>query len=147
MHALYYLATYPDLASVLRDEVEFTLSQEGGEWTRSVVNKLYKMDSFLRESQRLNGINMSKSIVHIYRVVSDLRIATLWRKTVKPITFSNGVTIPSNTLLSATTMASQVDEDNYDDPETFNPWRFVQSKSFVTTGVDYLPFGHGRHAW
>ena len=77
---------------------------------------------------------------------SDL--ATLWRLTRKPIVLSNGIFIPSGTFVSAATAAYHKDEHLYQDPETFDPWRFVNSsKTLVTTNVDFIAFGHGRYAW
>lgn len=75
-------------------------------------------------------------------------LATLWRIVRKPITFSNGTSVPAGTFLSAATAPYHTDEQQYKNPNTFDPWRFVDSsKTFVTTSVDYIPFGHGRHAW
>jgi len=53
-HALYYLATYPEYQTLLRDEIESVFSKEG--WTRSAILKLHKLDSFLKESMRLHPI-------------------------------------------------------------------------------------------
>ena len=48
------------------------------------------------------------------------------------------------------------DEALYEDAETFDPWRFARMREsegestkhqFVNTSVDYIPFGHGKHAW
>ena len=44
----------------LREEVEEALAAEGGEWNRNTVAKLVKIDSFLRESQRINGVDGSE---------------------------------------------------------------------------------------
>ena len=81
---------------------------------------------------------------------SDRVSATIWRVARQPFTFSNGVSIPAGTFLSAATSAYHTDEQRYKDPTVFNPWRFVDSarpSSFVTTNVEYIAFGHGRHAW
>ncbi|THH20029.1 hypothetical protein EUX98_g8657 [Antrodiella citrinella] len=135
-HALYYLAADPSLMAPLREEVDAAVASEGGDWGKGVVNKLHKIDSFLRESQRLNGINAT----------------TVWRKTLKPVTFSNGVTLPTGTFFSAAAAPTHTDAQHYVNPNTFDPWRFVNTKSestsqtFVSTSVDYIPFGHGRHA-
>lgn len=52
-HALFNLAADPDLAAVLREEVEAVLKEEG--WTKNAFVKMRKLDSFLRETQRCNG--------------------------------------------------------------------------------------------
>lgn len=38
---------------MLREEIEGALSQEG-DWTLSAIHRMQKLDSFLKESQRLN---------------------------------------------------------------------------------------------
>lgn len=60
-HALFYLAADPSLAIPLREEVERILQEEDGDLgSRTAVGKLKKIDSFLREAQRLNGPNSSQ---------------------------------------------------------------------------------------
>ncbi|KAH8104522.1 cytochrome P450 [Cristinia sonorae] len=133
-HALYHLAADPSLVAPLRAEVDTILAETNGELgTRRAVNKMKKIDSFLRESQRLNGANAT----------------SFWRKTLQPVTFSSGITIPAGVFLSAPASATHMDEDIYPNPEVFDPWRFVgaeNSPSLVSTSSDFLAFGHGRHA-
>jgi hypothetical protein len=47
----------PQYLQPLREEVEVVISKEG--WTKSAMNKLYKVDSFLKESMRLNNLSAS----------------------------------------------------------------------------------------
>ena len=42
----------------LRDEVEAAIAADG--WTKAVMDKMWKVDSFLKESQRVNGVSLSK---------------------------------------------------------------------------------------
>lgn len=58
-HALYHLAERPELLQPLREEIETLLKEEGG-WTKNALAKMWKLDSFLRESQRHNGVNLSE---------------------------------------------------------------------------------------
>ena len=97
------------------------------------------------------------------------------RKTMKDFTFSDGTTIPAGNFLSVAMSCIHTDpvkmhlhysnigsrvmciQENYVDPETFDGLRFekmrgkedeLQSKhSLVSLSLDYLLFGHGRHAW
>ena len=73
----------------------------------------------------------------------------MWRKTLKPVTFSSGITIPTGVFLAATATATQLDPANHRNPEMFDPWRFVDDSgpSFASTTLDYITFGHGKHAW
>ena len=62
-HALYHLAANPELLAPLRAEVEAILGSEG--WTKAAMGKMHKLDSFMRESQRFNGINASTSLLRV----------------------------------------------------------------------------------
>ena len=42
----------------LRDEVEAAIAADG--WTKAAMDKMWKVDSFLKESQRVNGVSLSK---------------------------------------------------------------------------------------
>ncbi|KAJ3476173.1 hypothetical protein NLI96_g11343 [Meripilus lineatus] len=132
-HALFQLAANPELAQPLRAEVELVLKEENG-WSRSAVSKMKNIDSFLRESQRLNGISAT----------------AVWRKTLKPVTFSNGTYIPAGVFVVAAATGTHLDEQNYPTPDVFDPTRFANdndsTQSFVSTGVDFVPFGVGKHA-
>jgi cytochrome P450 len=59
-HALYDLAVMPQYLQPLHDEVEAVVSEEG--WTKSAMSKLYKVDSFLKESLRFNHLAGSAQI-------------------------------------------------------------------------------------
>jgi cytochrome P450 len=58
MHAFYYLATFPEYLEPLRKEVEEVVKSEG--WTKAGLDKMHKIDSFIKESQRLNPIGNRK---------------------------------------------------------------------------------------
>jgi len=42
----------------MREEAEAMISANG--WTKSAMQGMHKIDSFLKESQRLNGLGSSK---------------------------------------------------------------------------------------
>jgi hypothetical protein len=52
--ALYDLTTYPEYILPLREEAERAVGEEG--WTKAALASMYKIDSFIRESQRLGGM-------------------------------------------------------------------------------------------
>ena len=56
-HAIYDLCEHPKYVSVLREEIEQVLLNDGG-WQRNTHNKLHKIDSFLKESQRFSPITL-----------------------------------------------------------------------------------------
>ncbi|KAK7031683.1 cytochrome P450 monooxygenase 51 [Favolaschia claudopus] len=140
VHLLFDLAAYPSYIQPLREEVETVVTAEG--WTKTAVGKMHKIDSFLRESQRMHGIGTQ----------------SLGRKVVKPngFTFSDGTTLPSGTYLHATTWCLHHDPELYPDPHIFDGFRFDKLRQAeetgaakyqsVTTSLDYLAFGHGIHS-
>ena len=50
MLALFYLAALPEYIGPLRKEIEEVNEPEG--WTKEVLDQMYKVDSFIKESQR-----------------------------------------------------------------------------------------------
>ncbi|KAJ6516233.1 cytochrome P450 [Mycena sanguinolenta] len=139
-HVLYDIAAYPHHVEPLRAEIQSVVQKEG--WTRASLNKMYKVDSFLSESQRYWGIGT----------------LSLGRKVVKKdgFRFANGVKLPYGTYLHSPMWSVHHDPEIYPDPEVFDGFRFSKLRELedsgsakyqvVTTSLDYLPFGHGRHA-
>jgi len=156
--ALYHLLSYPEYLEPLRQDVETAIAEEG--WTKAGIDKMHKIDSFLRESQRVDGAGegplnpLAVSQVLVMRCfllpVSIARIA------LRPFTFSNGVTVPAGTLIAVPTGAVYADEEVYPNPEKFDGFRFAKLRErggpvagyqAVSTSWDHLSFGLGRHAW
>jgi len=52
---LYRLLANPECIEPLRQEIE-TVVSEGG-WTKAAIDKMHKVDSVLRETQRLDGLD------------------------------------------------------------------------------------------
>jgi hypothetical protein len=51
---LYRLLANPEYLEPLREEVDAVIKEEG--WTKAGIDKMYKIDSFLRETLRLDGL-------------------------------------------------------------------------------------------
>ena len=81
----------------------------------------------------------------------------LFRKAVKDVTLSDGTRIPKGTLVAAAAITAHSDDTRYTAPGVFDPFRFARMREggsgeatkhqLVNTSVDFLTFGHGRHAW
>jgi len=135
--ALYHLAANPQYMQPLREEVDSILATEG--WSKGGVAKMYKIDSFLKESQRMEGI-------------SSLNVA---RKVMKDFSFSDGRVIPKGTIIAVATKATHFDNDNYENADTFDPFRFANmreqegggaNRHMIATNPEYMAFGHGKNA-
>jgi Cytochrome P450 len=64
-HALYDLAANPQYIQPLREEVEENLTEKG--WTKAAMDKMWKVDSFLKESMRLHGFQLCACHCYIVR--------------------------------------------------------------------------------
>ncbi len=68
-HALYDLATHPQYTEALREEVEAVISTEG--WTKVAMGKMWKLDSVLKESQRM-AIGARKALFYPRKILRGL---------------------------------------------------------------------------
>ena len=60
--ALYVLAAHSEYVQILRDEVEAAIAGEG--MTKAAMGKMNKLDSFVKEAQRLyGGVGVCKSLL------------------------------------------------------------------------------------
>jgi hypothetical protein len=55
---LYDLAVHPEYVKEMREEADAVIEEHG--WTKAAMQKMRKIDSFLKESQRVNGLASSK---------------------------------------------------------------------------------------
>ncbi|ROW06907.1 hypothetical protein VMCG_04175 [Cytospora schulzeri] len=139
-NAILNLCTWPQYITILQEEIESVLKDNGGEWTLESMSKLQKLDSFLKETLRHSG--------HL--------TATFQRKALQPITLSDGTRIPPGTMTFAPTNAINFDPNIYPDPETFDGLRFYKLRQaseeeankhqLTSITKTQLQFGSGRHA-
>ena len=59
-HFLYDLCARPEYVAPLREEISGVLEEDAG-WQKMTVHKMRKLDSFLKESQRLNPASLRES--------------------------------------------------------------------------------------
>ncbi|KAJ7791765.1 cytochrome P450 [Mycena olivaceomarginata] len=147
-YALFDLTTRPEYLLPMREEAERVIKEEG--WTKAALNSMVKIDSFLRESQRLNT-NGSAGMIR--RVVAK-----------DGFRFSDGTVLPYGAYLSVALRPTHYDDSNYENAATFDGFRFSRERAehlahhdpndnqdifkrhMVSTGVDHMPFGTGKHA-
>jgi hypothetical protein len=53
------MLAHPEYIEPLRREIEAVVAEEG--WTRAGMDKMHKIDSFIRETQRMDGPIISPS--------------------------------------------------------------------------------------
>ncbi|KAG6887831.1 hypothetical protein C0995_012331 [Termitomyces sp. Mi166 len=135
---LFDLAANPSFVPALREEVETVIQEEG--YSKMSLHKMVKLDSFIKESQRLGVSNA----------------LTMQRKVLKDFTFSDGTVVPKGHIVAVPNFAIHHDEENYTDASVFDGFRFskmreLQAEGFskhqmVALSCDYIVFGHGKHA-
>jgi cytochrome P450 len=80
------------------------------------------------------------------------------RLTLRPFTFSNGMTIRAGTLVALPASAAHRDERIYPNPDEFDGFRFAKLRKSegsnstgryqaISTSSEQLAFGLGRHTW
>ncbi|KAJ7168733.1 cytochrome P450 [Mycena filopes] len=146
-HALFDLAAHPEHLAPLREEVERVIDGEGGRWSKAALNGMVKVDSFLRESQRLNAggpLNMIRKVV----AKEGFRLP-------------DGTILPHGAIVCVAAQATHRDAAKFDNADKFDGFRFAREREehiakheedsvfkrqMISTGVDHLPFGTGKHA-
>lgn len=66
--AIFDLCAHPDVAKILREEVKEIFDKFGPKITKEAQKQLVKMDSFMKESMRLNTLGSSKFEESIVRM-------------------------------------------------------------------------------
>ena len=66
---LYRLLAHPEYIEPLRQEVEAVVAEEG--WTKAGMDKMHKIDSFVREFQRIDSPILCPSNAFHLRIVTD----------------------------------------------------------------------------
>lgn len=130
-------------------------------WTKTAVDQMYKTDSFIKESQRLQPLGGGKFVCAKSRVKITAHMfsaVVVTRKTLKEFTFSNGVKVPPDVNIVISSIPHR-DPEVFEDPSKFDGFRFVKMKEraslngypdkkfdMVSIGTHSLAFGHGRTA-
>ncbi|RAL07410.1 cytochrome P450 [Aspergillus homomorphus CBS 101889] len=133
------ILSYSDvnLVDLLREEV-LSISSDGS-WTAQDLAKAALLESAIKESLRLNGIN----------AVSPTRkvVAT------SGVDLGNGLHLPFGTKVGVPQYALHRDSDIYPSPDQYNPFRFYvpdvpveerRNDLITATSDTYVVFGHGR---
>jgi hypothetical protein len=134
-HAIVDLCKKPEFVEPLREEIVTVISKH--RWTKDTPQKLPLLDSFLKESQRCHPIHCTSMHSCAQRA----------------ITLSDGSFIPAGACIVVA--GAYQDPSIYKNPETFDPFRFVDEKpeagetnpwAYVATGSKHMGFGFGVHA-
>ncbi|PNY24453.1 Ent-kaurene oxidase [Tolypocladium capitatum] len=166
---MYDLAAHQDIQEELREEAYQVLEVDEGWGRKESMAKLKKMDSFMREVQRLRG-NIGQSVhpsphpstdtTGIPSPIKDalltLPLVSFLRKVMQPISLSDGTQLPVGTRVVAPLAGIAHDERFFPNPDRFDPLRFYRLRQesaeannrmqFTSIDDTYVNFGAGRHA-
>ncbi|RKU41205.1 hypothetical protein DL546_003250 [Coniochaeta pulveracea] len=139
-HAVLDLAASdPSYIAELRDEIRTILADHDGKWSKTALSQMVKLDSTMRESQRING---PSPIGVLRRVVAPDGITT-----------PSGIHLPQHSVLGVNAHSIHHDTRHYGaDAGEFKPFRFAEKKdegarqAWATTSATYMAFGGGRAA-
>ncbi|GFP59787.1 cytochrome P450 monooxygenase ATR2 [Trichoderma asperellum] len=133
------LADHPEIQQELREEAYQILEAENGWARKESMTKLKKLDSFMREVQRLRG-----------------NVTSFIRKVIKPIDLSDGTHLPAGTRVLAPQAGISIDEQFFHNPTELDPLRFYHMRQesaeasnrwqFTSLNDTNLNFGAGKHA-
>ncbi|KAG2417906.1 hypothetical protein HFD88_001005 [Aspergillus terreus] len=138
-YLLFDLATYPEHIEPLRQELQEVL--KGEPVNKENIQKLKKLDSFIRESQRLSP----PSLANMPRIVTNPRGLKL----------PSGHTIPCGMRIMVRAHTLNLDPNLWPNPTRFDGFRFSKLREIpgntfkyqhATTGTDNINFGHGLWA-
>jgi hypothetical protein len=153
MNVIAMLIRRPYDVAVLREEINLYCS--GNEMNKSVLSKLAKLDSFIRESTRHNPLGLGLYSL-LLRVPSDHNKVSTPRTARKNFTFSDGMVIPAGARIGAPIDLFHLHNPDVDNPGAFDGFRYsnMAGKSrgssrhqAVNTDLNFLTFGHGTHTW
>lgn len=128
-YTMYYLAKDQNVQQKLRDEIYKTIEIPANQAevvipSAEKLKDMVYMDCILKEAMR-----MSPAVVNLHRhVAEEFQFA------------GENLVVPKDNLVSISIYGVQNDPKIYQNPEIFNPERFVNAKYDTDT---YLPFGGG----
>ena len=139
-HMWFDLAAHPEYVEPLREEIAAVVATEpSGCLSKTSMPKLRKLDSFIKESQRMNPLGQ----------------LSFDRKVTSDLTLPDGTVLPRGTYIATASSEINRDPTLWENPDEFDGFRFEKLRQkpgnenkyqFVTTGVDSMQFGHGKHA-
>lgn len=151
------LCEHPELIERLRQEITVNLGKSG--WEKLALHELKLMDSVLKESQRTNPALIGMfcpglvpaSLKH--PELTPTVLATMRRAATTDVQLGDGRIIKEGSIVGVSTK-EMWDEGVYQEPEKYDGYRFMklrQQEGFenkallVSTSVEHLGFGHGKH--
>ncbi|XP_053996963.1 cytochrome P450 9e2-like [Hylaeus anthracinus] len=129
---IHYLAVNPDVQKRLQEEIDEVLERKQGQMTYDDINGMEYIDAIINETMRLKPIAYFLDRV----CVKDFELPPALPGE-KPFTLQAGSTV------WIPVYAIQRDPKYFDNPDTFDPDRFVNDGKRIMTSGAFIPFGLG----
>lgn len=167
--SIYDLAARPEYQDPIRTEVKAALAKNNGVLTKDALYQCTILDSFLKESQRMNPEVFSKSKKHLEETFfvalvsahdrdksADYTPAFGKRVLLKDFRLSDGTVIPKGTFVCCPIEAVTHDPAHYENPDEFDGYRHYRLRQqggfagekhqWISTNQATLSFGYGKHS-
>ncbi|KAL2135473.1 hypothetical protein VTI74DRAFT_8332 [Chaetomium olivicolor] len=124
---------HPDIVRPLRNEIASALAAHGGEWSPEMLSSLPRLESFTRETLRVDGPTLF----------------SVTRTVLQPMQLKSGLALSRGTIISSPAWFIHNDEDYYPGASEFNPWRFynegtnMATTKATTASNTFLGYGYG----
>ncbi|KAF2764026.1 cytochrome P450 [Teratosphaeria nubilosa] len=138
VNVLFDLCARPEYVGPLRKEIATTVKEHG--WTLASISRMKKLDSFIKESLRLN----------------QAFLMTFNRRVSKTLRLRDGTIFPRGTYLTMPSDSVARDPGLYPNPDEFDGYRFFDKRmsdkaeanrhQFAPVGPESLAFGQGKQA-
>ena len=137
--------------------MEEVTKREG--WSKSALDQMHKVDSFLKESQRFHPVGICKLDHDLHNDFHLTSEVLMNRYVLEDYTFSDGTTVPAGTTVTIPTVSVHLNPAVYEDPLKFDGFRFIKMREravldghpekyydAVTVNSEFIAFGQGKHA-
>ncbi|KAK5635866.1 hypothetical protein RRF57_011578 [Xylaria bambusicola] len=154
---LFDMMDQPASLSHIRAEISAIKEACRGNWNRQSLAQLRFLDSFMKESKRVNTFTQgtcSFLITMVFDRFGSRVTVTVQRMVVVPYRFDDGLQIPAGTQLSFPNQQLNLDDDVYPDAGAFKADRFLKKRMeddpnrhhFASVSEDSITWGSGYHA-
>ena len=135
LSVIYDLTAHPEYMEDLQAEI----ASQAMDWNKSSYARLQKLDSFMRESQRL----APPTVLGLKRIMQ------------RPYTLEDGTHLPKGAYVCVAAYAIENDPKNFPEPSVFNGLRSYKddgshqdsnTHAFAATETTVLGFGYGKTA-
>jgi len=159
---VYELAARPNEYEMLREDITEALrGSEGGSIDKHALARMKKLDSFMKEVQRLHplshGMLSALKIPFVQFYSNHSNIVAWLRRITAPVTLSD-VHFPTDTLVAIPARPRAINSTNWPNSTAFDALRFYRMRersaadahlhqfTSIPSDANMFPFGYGKHA-